>query len=109
MAEQPEPSRGTLVTLSVDGGVYVNRRPTSPSQLSELVRATCEPAMRFDPYSGVLFIEADPQLPYSSVAAVLDVCRSQGGLNVVLLTDPQYLGARHVGVRLIVERRRFGS
>ena len=84
-AEQPDPSRGTLVTLSADGGLYVNRQPTAPSQLSELIQPSCEPAMRFDPYGGVLFVEADPELPYSSVAAVLELCRSQGGFDAVFL------------------------
>ena len=84
---QADPSRGTLLTLSADGSVFLNQQPISPSQVSELIRPSCAPAMGFSPYGSVLFIEADPELSYSSVVDVLDQCRSYGGFKVVFLTQ----------------------
>lgn len=83
---QRDPSWGALFTISASGTIYVDRQPVRTDELDERVRIGCQPTMRFIASEDALFIEADPELPYSSVLEILERCRAHGGERAVFLT-----------------------
>ncbi len=85
--EQPDPGQGTLVTMRIDGSVYVDRIPVVSSELPRILHNRFEPGMSFDWYANVLFLEAEPDVSFSAVQEVLELSRKAGAYGAVLLTE----------------------
>jgi biopolymer transport protein ExbD len=71
------------VTLTRDGSLYLNGRPTTPAELREAVRA----AVAKDPKTQAI-IAGDKSVSHGRVVWVLDVVKSLGVASFAIQIDP---------------------
>jgi biopolymer transport protein ExbD len=85
--EQPAPEQGTLVTVRDDGMFYVDRVPLVRRELFAVLQGRFQAEMNVAPNADVLFLEVEPDVPFSDVQEVLELSRKAGALRAILLTE----------------------
>lgn len=76
----PPPPRPVIVSIRADGSVYLAARLVPPGGLDGALAAAARP-------DSLIFLQADKQLPYGGLMAVLDQLRAGGYMKVSLVSQ----------------------
>ena len=85
----PAPADAATVTLSRDGGTYLDRQPVAPGELASRLRALLAAAPQ-----ALVVIHADQEVPHGRVVATMDLARSAGAVRLAVAVRPPDSSAR---------------
>jgi len=78
----PQPQRQLIVSLTAEGKLYLNNKPTTLSQL----KTQLSEALRQKGATKTLIIKADRSVPYGRVVRVMDLAKLSGIQKLVITT-----------------------